>query len=277
MVVDVELLNLELSHFCVTLPWQMSQLEIKITTDAHEVEAAQRLRFEVFNLEMKRGLRTSYGRGLDVDPFDACCKHLIVRELGSQEIVGTYRLLLGSQARRNFGFYSEQEFDLRRIKALDGELLELGRTCARKDFRDRALIALMWETIVAYARQHNVRYIFGCGSLYTTSAAEVSRIFALLQKKYYAPESFRVQPLPVTAFAGLTAVSEAEDDAALFQRLPSLIKGYLRAGAWICGPPALDSEFGTTDFFVLLDFSKLSADYLTRIGLAGLKTSDALD
>jgi L-ornithine Nalpha-acyltransferase len=270
-------LELALDRPYVTLSCRMARLEVKITTEAHEIEAAQRLRFEVFNLEMKKGLETSYDRGLDIDRFDACCEHLIVRELGSQEIVGTYRLMLGSRARQNFGFYSEQEFDLRRIKTLDGELLELGRTCARKDFRDRALIPLMWETIVSYAQQHNVRYIFGCGSLYTTSAPEVSRIFALLQKKYYAPEAFRVQPLPATAFAGLNAVSEAEGDATLFQRLPSLIKGYLRAGAWICGPPALDSEFGTTDFFVLLDFCKLGGDYLTRIGLAGFKMSDALD
>jgi putative hemolysin len=255
----------------------MARFEVKITTDARDVEAAQRLRFQVFNLEMKKGLRTSYERSLDIDRFDACCEHLIVRELESEEIVGTYRLLLGARARHNFGFYSEQEFDLGRIKSLDGELLELGRTCARKDFRDRALIPLMWETIVSYARQHNVRYIFGCGSVYTTAAPEVSRIFALLQKEFYAPEAFRVRPLPTTAFAGLHAPSEAVDDAALFQRLPSLIKGYLRAGAWICGPPALDSEFGTTDFFLLLDFSKLGRDYLSRIGLAGLKTSDALD
>jgi putative hemolysin len=254
----------------------MAQFEIKITTDAAEIEAAQRLRFQVFNLEMKKGLQTSYERGLDVDAFDAYCEHLIVRDSASKEVVGTYRLMLGSQARNNIGFYSEHEFDLARIKALDGELLELGRTCARRDSRDRALIPLMWDTIVDYARERGVRYIFGCGSLYTTDAAEVSRYFALLRKKYYAPEAFRVNPAPAMAFAGVDAAPDWNDEAALFQRLPSLIKGYLRVGAWICGPPALDREFGTTDFFILLDFSKLGGDYLNSVGLGGPKGNDAL-
>jgi len=41
----------------------------------------------------------------------------------------------------------------------------------------------------------------------------------------------------------------------------------LRLGAVICGPPALDREFGTVDFLMLLDMRKLSSDYLSRIGV----------
>ena len=109
------------------------------------------------------------------DEFDPYCDHLIVRDLGQRrrwsEPTG---LLRGAEARRNIGFYSEKEFDLSRIKALDGELLELGRSCARKDFRDRALIPLMWEAIAEHVRTHKVRYLFGCGSLYSTDVGEVS-------------------------------------------------------------------------------------------------------
>lgn len=254
----------------------MAEFEIKITREPADIEEAQRLRFEIFNLEMQKGLAASYERGLDIDRFDDYCEHLIVRDRSSNEIVGTYRLMLGSQARTSIGFYSEQEFNLERIKRLDGELLELGRTCARKDFRDKALIPLMWETIVGYVRQHGVRYIFGCGSLYTTEASAVSRYFALLRRKYYAPRRYRVDPLPDKVFAGVDPALRCEDEAALFQRLPSLIKGYLRVGAWVCGPPALDREFGTTDFFLLLDFSKLGGDYLNRIGLTESEDTDAL-
>ncbi len=181
----------------------MSDFDIKITTDPKEIREAQKLRFQVFNLEMKKGLQTSYKSGLDVDDFDPSCDHLIVRDRTSKEVVGTYRLLLGSQASKNLGFYSEREFDLEKIKALDGELLELGRSCARKDFRDRALNAL-------------------------------------------------------------------------FLKLPSLIKGYLRLGAVVCGPPALDREFGTADFLVLLDMRRLSSEYLRRFGLAGTKVHNAV-
>ncbi len=254
----------------------MAEFEVKIANDPREIVAAQRLRFQVFNLELNKGLQSSYKTGLDVDEFDPFCHHLIVRDLKSSDIVGTYRLMRGAQARQHLGFYSEKEFDLARIKSLAGELLELGRSCARKDFRDRALLPLMWEAIVEYVRTHQVRYLFGCGSLYTTDAAEVSAIFALLRKKYYAPESCRVNPVEGYRFSGLSErqISDAEE-ALLFQKLPSLIKGYLRIGALVCGPPALDAEFGTADFFLLLDFGSLKPEYLKRLGVIDVKSNEA--
>src|SRR6266576_1728963 len=252
----------------------MADFEVKIATEPSEVEQAQRLRFQVFNLELNKGLKASYQRELDVDEFDPYCDHLIVRELKRGDIVGTYRLLRGSQARQHIGFYSEKEFDLSRIKALGGELLELGRSCARKDFRDRALIPLMWEAIAEQVKKHNVRYLFGCGSLYTTDVAEVSAMFSLLKNKYYAPPAYRVAPVENCAVKGIKQV-RLTDEQALFQRLPSLIKGYLRIGALVCGAPALDNEFGTADFFLLLDFGTLKGEYLKRLGLTDLKVSDA--
>jgi putative hemolysin len=54
-----------------------------------------------------------------------------------------------------------------------------------------------------------------------------------------------------------------------------LIKGYLRIGALVGGPPALDAEFGTADFFLILDFRSLKSEYLKRLGLAEVKGSDA--
>ncbi|MGH7827451.1 MAG: GNAT family N-acetyltransferase [Candidatus Binatia bacterium] len=246
----------------------MADLEIKITTEPSEIREAQRLRFQVFNLEMNKGLRSSYKTGLDVDEFDPCCQHLIVRDLDSKEVVGTYRLLLGSQARKNIGFYSEREFDLAKIKKLDGELLELGRTCARKDFRERALIPLMWEAIAQHIKDRNVRFLFGCGSLYTTDVKEVSEMFAMLKRKYYASEAYRVSPVPQCKFDGLEDDARVDDEQSLFVKLPSLIKGYLRIGALVCGPPALDGEFGTADLFLLLDFSTMSSDYLRRLRIS---------
>jgi putative hemolysin len=254
----------------------MAEFAIKIATDPSEIVEAQRLRFQVFNLELNKGLQRSYENGLDVDEFDPFCHHLIVRDIQSNDIVGTYRMMLGAQARRHLGFYSEKEFDLSRIKNLDGELLELGRSCARKDYRDRSLLPLMWEAIAEYVRAHQVRYLFGCGSLYTTDVAEVSAIFALLRRKYYAPEKCRVEPVAGCRFSGLSDMPIGSDgEAALFQKLPSLIKGYLRIGALVCGPPALDGEFGTADFLLLLDFGGLKPEYLKRLGLVDVKGDEA--
>jgi putative hemolysin len=213
---------------------------------------------------------------LDVDEFDPYCSHLIVRDVQIDEVIGTYRMMLGAQARPHKGFYSEKEFDLSRIKNLDGELLELGRSCARKDYRDRSLLPLMWEAIVEYVRANRVRYLFGCGSLYTTDVGEVSAISALLKSKYYAPESCRVEPVAGCRFNGLADVQlNNADEAALFQKLPALIKAYLRTGALVCGLPALDAEFGTADFFLLLDFGNLKGSYLKRLGMVDVRGNEA--
>jgi putative hemolysin len=253
----------------------MADFEVKIATSAEEIAEAQRLRFQVFNLELNKGLKSSYQRGLDVDEFDDSCDHLIVRDVKSGDVVGTYRLMRGAQARQHIGFYSEKEFDLSRVKKLDGELMELGRSCARKDFRDRALIPIMWEAIAEQVRKYNVRYLFGCGSLYTTDSTEVSAMFALLRSKHYVPEGYRVFPVDRCKFAALIDNPPIADEHALFQKLPSLIKGYLRIGALVCGPPALDRDFGTADFFLLLDFGTLKGEYLKRLGLAEIKVTDA--
>jgi putative hemolysin len=253
----------------------MSDFEIKITRDPGEIHEAQKLRFEVFNLEMKKGLEESYQRGLDVDRFDSICDHLIVRERNQRRVVGTYRLLLGSEARKHSGFYSEQEFNLENIKKLDGELLELGRSCAHRDYRDRALIHLMWQTIAEYVKNHQVHYLFGCASFPTTNPGEVGPSIALIKEKYYALEKFRVEPVPGMRLTGLREDVEIADREELFFRLPSLIKGYLRVGALLCGPPALDLAFGTTDLFLLLDVNRASDEYLRRFGLSASDVSRA--
>ena len=253
----------------------VQDFEIKITKDHQEIQEAQKLRFQVFNLELNKGLQSSYRQSLDVDDYDPYCEHLIVRDLKSKEVVGTYRLLLGSEALKHIGFYSEREFDLKNIKKLTGEVLELGRSCARKDFRDKALIPLMWEVIAQYVKKHEVRYLFGCGSLYTTGAEEVSECFSMLKRKYYATEELRVCPLAKCQFAGVKD-NLAVADEAIFLKLPSLIKSYLRLGAVVCGPPAFDREFGTADFLVLLDIDKLSPEYLRRFGLMGTKVRNAV-
>lgn len=253
----------------------MAEFEIKITRDRSEIREAQRLRFEVFNLEMKKGLQASYRQGLDVDDYDPLCDHLIVRDPNNKKVVGTYRLLRGSEAVKHFGFYSEREFVLDNIKRLSGESLELGRSCAHKDYRAKALISFMWDAIADYVKRHNVRYIFGCASLLTTEPAEVSRFYAYLKGNYYAPEDLRVSPVPEKIFPGLDEGVAVANGESVFMRLPSLIKGYLRVGARLCGPPALDAEFGTTDLFLFLDVGEMTAEYKSRFGLTGPRRRDA--
>src|SRR5262249_60892861 len=116
-------------------------------------------------LVLHAGLVLPYDRGYDTDAYDAYCDHLIVKDLTSDEVVGTYRLLRGSQAERHIGFYSENEFDLGNLKRLRGELLELGRSCIATTHRSFATLNLLWGAITKYANDRDLGYLFGCASL----------------------------------------------------------------------------------------------------------------
>src|SRR5690606_39124114 len=81
-----------------------------------ELEAIQRLRYDVFTKEMNAVFPDAVD-GLDSDRFDPWCEHFMVTEAGSGRVVGTYRLLTPANAIKAGGYYSESEFD---ISSLDG-------------------------------------------------------------------------------------------------------------------------------------------------------------
>lgn len=241
-------------------------LEVRLAASFAELDAAQRLRFEVFNLELQEGLLASYDRGRDADSYDAYCDHLVAKDLTTGAVVGTYRLLRRTVAERQIGFYSENEFDLSNLKSLPGELLELGRSCVARSHRGAGVIALLWAAIVEYAARHDVRQMFGCGSLHTAEMSEVREAFAYLRDRHYAPEEMRVWPVGSCRMEVDEDEPVSYDAKAVARRLPTVMKGYLRAGALVAGPPAFDREFGTADVLVLMPLEKLTARYRQRLG-----------
>jgi L-ornithine Nalpha-acyltransferase len=236
-------------------------LEVKLASTFAEIDRAMRLRFEVFNLELQEGLRASYDKGYDSDPYDAYCDHLIVKDLESDNVVGTYRLLRKSRAEKQIGFYSENEFDLSNLKKLPGDLLELGRSCIAATHRNYATINLLWSAIGQYALKKNISHMFGCASLHCSDVEEVQPIYSYLRARHYAPEKYRVQPLPSCRMEIKDEADVQFDEREVLRKIPAIMKGYIRTGAIVCGPPAYDVEFGTADVFVLLEMEKMAGRY----------------
>src|SRR5881394_4459997 len=143
----------------------------RLARSMDDIRAAQSLRFQVFNLELKEGLEQSYVTGLDEDPFDAVCGHLIVEHLPSANIVGTYRLQTGHNAAAYLGYYCAQEFEFQVFESLRAEMIELGRACVHPQHRNLVVLGLLWKGIADYARQHGERYLFGCSSITSQDAA----------------------------------------------------------------------------------------------------------
>jgi putative hemolysin len=222
----------------------------RLACSPSEVRAAQALRFEVFNLELNEGLEQSYASGLDEDPFDAVCDHLIVEHLSSRQIVGTYRLQTGVSAAAKLGYYSAQEFDFQPYEPFRAEIIELGRACVHLQHRNLAVLGMLWKGIADYAQQQGARYLIGCSSITSQDPAAGASAYAELCRKNLAPPSWRTQPLPEYE-CPLNHLAEEP------VKIPKLLRAYLSVGAKICGPPALDRSFKTIDFLTQLDLATL--------------------
>ena len=236
---------------------------VRLATTEQEIKAAQRLRFQVFNLEMGEGLVASYEDGLDSDQFDEICDHLIVEQIETGAIVGTYRVQMGNRALAGAGFYSAQEFDFTPLLEHAAEIVELGRACVDKQHRNLVVLGLLWKGIADYAKAHGGRYLVGCSSLTSENPAEGIALYESLREKYAAPEGWQVRPMP-----GFEC--EIRDPGMKIPekvRAPKLMSAYFSIGAKICGPPAIDAEFKTIDFLIVVDLVTMPDSVAARYQL----------
>ena len=230
---------------------------LRLARTPQQVEAVLRLRFEVFNRELNEGLAASWNTGLDEDPFDAVCHHLLVEEAASGHVVGTYRLQTAAMAAEQRGFYSAWEFDLRGIpEDVLAASVEVGRACVAREHRNTRVLFLLWRGLARYVAATGLRYLFGCCSLPTLEAAQGTALYRWLVAQRQIHPHVQVDPLPPVR---LPVLAEVTTLPIAPPPLPPLFRMYLRHGAKVCGPPAVDREFGTIDYFVLLDVEGLSA------------------
>jgi putative hemolysin len=222
---------------------------LRLAATQGEREAAFRLRFMVFNLELQEGLELAYLTGLDTDEFDAVCDHLVVEHVPTEQIVGTYRLQTGPTAAANFGYYSAREFNFAPYEPLRNQIVELGRACIHRDHRSIDVLYLLWRGIAAYAVACGGRYLIGCSSLTSQDGQYGMAAYDYL-RDYLVEKALRTEPTPQfqIPFSGMPQ-SNIE--------IPKLLRTYLAIGAKVCGPPAIDREFKTIDFLTLLDMQSL--------------------
>ena len=238
-------------------------LELRLASSRLERMEAQRLRFEVFNLELRLGLTSSHASGLDQDAHDGHCDHLLVVDTECDCLVGTYRLLSFDRV-PSFGYYSESEFDLSNVKRSGLRLLELGRSCVALEYRDGRVISLLFRGIAEYLRRTNADALMGCASIHGTDLPELAAIQEMLSQRFLSDPGLRVHPRRGFDIPPLPR-SALVDETSAFRFLPPLFKGYLRMGAKVCGPPAYDRQFGTTDYFVLAKTRDIAGRYSRRI------------
>jgi putative hemolysin len=232
-------------------------LRVQWAQHQDEVRAAQRLRHLVFAGEMGARLATTLP-GHDIDLFDDYCEHLLVCDVASGQVVGTYRVLTPVQARRVGSFYADTEFDLTRLRQLRPRMMELGRSCVHPEHRQGGVIMALWSALAAFMERNALDMVLGCASVPLTQQgvfqpALAASLWRRLQATHLAPITEHVLPrlpLPIERL-----------DGSLDVEAPPLVKGYLRLGAKLLGPPAWDPEFNSADLPLLLRLHDMPARY----------------
>jgi putative hemolysin len=229
------------------------QLQLSLAQSESDVRDAQRLRWSVFVDEMGACL-SSPVPGLDIDRYDAHCDHILVRDRTTGEVVGTYRVLGPDAARRIGGFYTDQQFDLSLLQDLRGQMVELGRSCVHADYRSGGAITLLWAGLAGYLLRNRHDFLIGCASIgMADHRYDAAGIWQSVRERYISPARWRAIPRCPLRLDGHASSA--------LPALPPLIKGYLRAGAYVCGEPAWDADFNAADLPMLLPMAKLNPSY----------------
>jgi putative hemolysin len=229
----------------------------RFARSAAELDEVLRLRFRVFNLELGEGLARSWETGRDLDAFDPQCHHLIVEHRPSGRIVGTYRIQTTQMAAAGRGLYTATEFDLSRLpREILDEAVEVGRACIEREHRLKPVLFLLWRGLARYMAHNRRRWLVGPCSLSTQDPWDGKRALDLLARRGKLRTDLDVRPR-----AGFECGWDGEDPdpaRAAALELPPLFEIYLRYAGRVVGPPVIDREFKTIDFFVLFDVEALS-------------------
>lgn len=230
---------------------------VRLAENQREVESALRLRYKVFNIELGNRETAPDQAQLEFDVYDFKSRHLIVIANETGETVGTYRLNSIESAGSARGFYSFNEFT---IENLPSDVLqngiEIGRACIAAEHRNTKVLFLLWKGLLQYLKHADKRYFFGCCSIFTQDVMVGERAFRELTLGGHFHDRFFVEPRKNGLAFAESFLPEGDN-----VELPSLFNMYLRIGARACSMPMIDREFGTIDFFVVFDVTRMNEKY----------------
>ena len=233
------------------------------------IDLAQKLRYKIFHDEIGANNlpKELIEKQKDYDQMDEFCDHLIAYDQKHNKVVGTYRLLRGAVAEKTGRFYSEDEFDImpvmKRFKENGKEVLELSRACVDMEYRDKAIIQLLWAGVAKYASFYDVSIFFGCGSFKGTDVKKIEKQLAYLYYNHLARDEMRIKP-QAHRHVKMDNISKEEIDAnekEILVGMPALMKGYMRIGADVGDGAVQDFIYNTTDVMITVEVNRMQEKY----------------
>ena len=222
------------------------------------LKSAQKLRFNSFFGNQFRKKK------FDQDIYDRFSEHLVVLDNSKfrKKVIGTYRLLTQEMMPSCYDFYTSSEFDISKLKKKSINILEVGRSCVDESYRDGRIIKLLWRGLAREIMLRNSELVMGCASFPTIDPNQIIEELSYLQHFHHPPKSF--ETVPIKSKAPKLKILRKSDlnPKIIFQRLPPLIKAYIRTGAWFGTGCVVDSEFKTIDVCVILKTQNIKNKYL---------------
>ncbi|KAA9008889.1 GNAT family N-acetyltransferase [Histidinibacterium aquaticum] len=243
------------------MPGPEPEFELRIARSRDEIEAAQRLRYEVFVEELGgTGAGVDHGARLETDDFDGAAQHLLLldRSRGGR-VAGVYRLMDESGADRMGRFYTEAEYDLTPLRAGGRRLLELGRSCLHPDYRGGTAMFHLWTGLAEHVARSGAEVLFGTASFHGTDTEALRQPLSFLHHHHLAPPDLRVTAKPPEAVPLDLLPRDRVDRRAALLAIPALIKAYLRLGGFVGQGAWVDRAFNTVDVCLVMDTARLNA------------------
>lgn len=250
-----------------TLSLVSGNMEVRLARDAADIDAVQALRYRVFYGELGAKPTSDVAAAeRDVDSFDAHCEHLMVvdRSNGEEAVVGTYRLLRRRVAENIGGFYTQDEYNIRKLLRGRQEVLELGRSCVDPAHRRSQTMQLLWRGIAEFIQHYDIALMFGCASFHGTDPAEHAMPLSYLYYNHLAPAALRPKAVRDRYVDMRLLPPEAVDPKAALSVMPPLIKGYLRLGGFVGDGAVVDHDFNTIDVCVVVKTDWVTSKYVRR-------------
>ena len=241
---------------------------IKLAEKKSELKKAQSLRYSVFFKE-KKAVPSLVKRivELDYDKVDKFADHIIVIDKATKDIknkiVGTYRLIRGDVGVRFGGLYTSSEFNLSNIlnSYNHNQILELGRSCVHKDYRNGSTVNLLWKAIAEYVKLYDIKILLGCASFPGTDVNKFSKELSYLRENFSLPNDLSVLSLDNNIYETDSSNNTNVNNLRTFAKLPPLLKGYLRVGGKVSDSCYVDYNFNTIDLCVVVKTSSINKKY----------------
>lgn len=131
------------------------------------------------------------GKKLDLDEYDKYYKHLVVWDDKALEIVGAYRIGLGKNIGRNYGykgFYTSTlfKFSDKFINDFLPNSIELGRSFVQKKYWNTNALNYLWQGIGAFIAQNDdVKFLIGPVSISKTYPDNAVQNIVHYYKKWF--------------------------------------------------------------------------------------------